>query len=80
MLNNLEEAVRQAGYSIQLAQTNESCTRKTISIQSLLRSQVEGLILSLSQDTADVEHVERLVRKGLPIVLVDGTADIASVS
>ncbi|GAB3740720.1 LacI family DNA-binding transcriptional regulator [Spirosoma lituiforme] len=80
MLNNLEEAFMQAGYSVLVAQTNESYVRETISIQNLLRSQVEGIILSLSRDTADVEHVERLVKKGLPIVLVDRTADIASVS
>ncbi|PRY30447.1 LacI family transcriptional regulator [Spirosoma oryzae] len=80
MLNNLEEAVMQAGYSVLVAQTNESYVRETISIQNLLRSQVEGLVLSLSRDTADFEHVERLVRKGVPIVLVDRTADIASVS
>jgi LacI family transcriptional regulator len=80
MLNNLEEAVMQAGYSILVAQTNESYVRETISIQNLLRSQVEGLILSLSRDTANFEHVERLVKKGLPIVLLDRTADIMSVS
>ncbi len=80
MLNSLEEAAMQAGYSVLVAQTNESYMRETVSIQNLMRSQVEGLILSLSRDTANFNHVERLVKKGLPIVLIDRTADIASVS
>lgn len=80
MLNSLEEAAMQAGYSVLVAQTNESYVRETINIQNLLRSQIEGLILSLSRDTANFEHVERLVKKGFPIVLVDRTADLTSVS
>ncbi|MBD2752483.1 LacI family DNA-binding transcriptional regulator [Spirosoma validum] len=80
MLNSLEEAFMQAGYSVLVAQTNESYVRETISIQNLLRSQVEGLVLSLSRDTSTFDHVERLVKKGIPIVLVDRTADITSVS
>ncbi|GAB3574000.1 LacI family DNA-binding transcriptional regulator [Spirosoma luteolum] len=80
MLNNLEEAAMQAGYSVLVAQTNESYMRETISIQNLMRSQVEGLVLSLSQDTTDFEHIRRLVRRKLPIVLVDRIADIDSVS
>ncbi|MEZ0484437.1 LacI family DNA-binding transcriptional regulator [Fibrella aquatica] len=80
MLNSLEEAFMQAGYSVLVAQTNESYVRETVSIQNLLRSQVEGFVLSLSRDTADLEHIERLVKKGLPVLLLDRVADMSSVS
>jgi len=75
MLNSIEEAALQAGYSVLVAQTNESYLRETTNIQNLLRSQVEGLIISLSRDTDNYAHVDRLVRKNVPLVLFDRYAD-----
>lgn len=80
MLNSIEEAALQAGYSVLVCQTNESFLRETTNIQNLLRSQVEGFIISLSRDTDDYEHVERLVRKNIPLVLVDRYAESINVS
>ena len=69
MLNSIEEAALQAGYSVLVCQTNESYLREKTNIQNLLRSQVEGFIISLSRDTDNYEHVERLTRKQIPLVL-----------
>ncbi|WP_375445275.1 LacI family DNA-binding transcriptional regulator [uncultured Fibrella sp.] len=75
MLNSIEEAAMQAGYSVLVCQSNESYLREATHIQNLLRSQVEGFIISLSRDTDNCEHVERLVRKGVPVVLFDRYSD-----
>lgn len=71
MLNSIEEAALQAGYSVLVCQTNESYLREITNIQNLLRSQVEGFIISLSRDTDNYEHVERLARRNIPLVLFD---------
>lgn len=75
MLNSIEEAAMQAGYSVMVCQSNESYLREEAHIQNLLRSQVEGFIISLSQNTSNCAHVERLVRKNVPLVLFDRYAD-----
>ena len=75
MLNSIEEAALLAGYSVLVCQTNESYLREITNIQNLLRSQVEGFIISLSRDTDTYEHVERLVRKNVPLVLFDRYAE-----
>lgn len=80
MLNSIEEAALQAGYSVLVCQTNESYLREMTNIQNLLRSQVEGFIISLSRDTDNYEHVERLVRKNIPLVLFDRYAESINVS
>lgn len=80
MLNSIEEAALQAGYSVLVCQTNESYLREITNIQNLLRSQVEGFIISLSRDTDNYEHVERLVRKNIPLVLFDRYAESIDVS
>ena len=75
MLNSIEEAAMQAGYSVLVCQSNESSLREKTHIENLLRSQVEGFIISLSSDTNNCEHVERLVRKNIPLVLFDRYTD-----
>ena len=75
MLNNLEETAMQAGYSVLVTQTNESYVRETVCIENLLRSRVEGLIISLSRDTVHLDHVEKLIKRGIPVILVDRTAE-----
>lgn len=75
MLNSIEESALQAGYSVLVCQTNESYLREITNIQNLMRSQVEGFIISLSRDTDKYEHVERLARKNIPLVLFDRYAD-----
>ncbi|CCH51524.1 transcriptional regulator, LacI family [Fibrisoma limi BUZ 3] len=75
MLNSIEDAAIQAGYSVLVCQSNESYLRETMQIQNLLRSQVEGFILSLSRDTSNCAHVERLIQKNVPLVLFDRYAD-----
>ncbi len=80
MLNSIEEAALQAGYSVLVCQTNESYLREITNIQNLQRSQVEGFIISLSRDTDNYEHVERLARKNVPLVLFDRYAESIDVS
>lgn len=80
MLNSIEEAALQAGYSVLVCQTNESYLREITNIQNLLRSQVEGFIISLSRDTDKYEHVERLTRKNIPLVFFDRYAESINVS
>ncbi|MFN4146288.1 MAG: LacI family DNA-binding transcriptional regulator [Runella sp.] len=71
VISSIEEAALQAGYSVMICQTNESYLREISQIENLLNSQIEGLILSVSRDTSQTEHIERLLRKKVPIVLFD---------
>lgn len=80
LLNSIEEAAVQAGYSLLICQSNESSLREKMHIQNLMRSQVEGFIISLPRDTSNCEHVERLVNKNVPLVLVDRHTDKLKVS
>ncbi|MCU0393328.1 MAG: LacI family transcriptional regulator [Thermoflexibacter sp.] len=71
VLNSIEEAAMQAGYSVLVCQTNESRAKEVINIQNLMRGQVEGLLISLSRETDDCEHIHKLLQKNVPLVLFD---------
>ena len=61
----IEDAAIAAGYSLLIAQTQESFERELTNIQNLSRSQVEGIIISLSRETVNFDHLTRLQRKGI---------------
>lgn len=71
----IEEAALQAGYSVLITQTQESYERELINIQNLLRSQVEGIIISLSRETKNFDHLIRLQKRGMPLVFFDRNSE-----
>lgn len=82
VIKGIEEEAIAKGYSLLLTQTRELYERELTNVQNLSRGQVEGFIISLSQETTDFEHLKRLQRKGIPLVFFDrdaGEIDVTKV-
>ncbi len=75
VIKGIEEEAFARGYSLLLTQTSELYERELINVQNLSRGQVEGFIVSISQETTDFEHLKRLQRKGIPLVFFDRDAE-----
>ena len=71
VLQGIESEASKAGYSLLLCQSNEIFDREKANIQNLLRSQVEGFIISLSNNDNNDEHIQKLIKKGMPLVIFD---------
>lgn len=56
-------------YNLLICQSNESYENELKSLETLLDSQVDGIIMSLSRDTGSYDHIERLLAKKVPVVL-----------
>jgi DNA-binding LacI/PurR family transcriptional regulator len=80
VVKGIEEEAIERGYSLLLTQTSELYERELTNVQNLSRGQVEGFIISLSQETTDYEHLKRLQRKGIPLVFFDRDAADVDVS
>ena len=75
VIKGIEEEAIARGYSLLLTQTSELYERELTNVQNLSRGQVEGFIVSISQETTDFEHLKRLKRQGIPLVFFDRDAD-----
>lgn len=75
VIKGIEDEATARGYSLLLTQTSELYERELINVQNLSRGQVEGFIVSISQETTDFEHLKRLQRKGIPLVFFDRDAE-----
>lgn len=70
-VRGIDEAAMEAGYTVVISQSNESYGREVANIQRLMNSQVEGLIISLSSETQQIDHLLRLQQKEVPLVFFD---------
>lgn len=59
------------GYSVLISQTHDQPEREQQVLEAFLRHRVDGLIISLSKHTAQIERFEALVVAGVPMVFFD---------
>ena len=67
-------------YEIILTVSQESAEREKKHIQTLLSMKVDGIIISISQDTTDYAIFDTVRRRGVPIVFIDRIPNIKNVN
>ena len=75
-VKRVEAEARKAGLLCIIMDSDDSYAGEVECVELLESMHVEGVILSLSQETTDFTHLERLKRNHIPLVLFDRTADI----
>ena len=65
-VRGIDELAIEAGYTVLTCQSNESYGREITNTQRLMNSRVDGLIVSLSSATSNVDHFRRLLQRGCP--------------
>lgn len=76
IVKSIEAEARRAGYMCIITDSNDRSDTEADCIELLMNMHVEGIIISLAQDTTDFTHLKRLHKAKVPVVLFDRTADI----
>lgn len=71
VVQNMEEVLNKAGYNIIITQSNESFKKECSNIDTLLFTQVDGIIASMANETVDLSYYEKIKSKGIPLILFD---------
>ncbi|HEX2974934.1 MAG TPA: LacI family DNA-binding transcriptional regulator, partial [Bacteroidales bacterium] len=67
-VGGIHSVLTSAGYNVMTSQTNETYESEVMSINSFLKSRVDGIIISFSSKTDQFDHIKKVVEKGLPVV------------
>lgn len=70
-INGIEAAAYERGYHVVIYQSQESYEREVDKVEYLAARKVDGLLMSLSSHTTDIEHLRSLQERGLPLVFFD---------
>lgn len=71
VIQSIEEVLNKEGYNIIITQSNESFTKECRNIDTLLFTQVDGIIASMANETTDLDYYEKIKSKGIPLILFD---------
>ncbi|QMU27093.1 LacI family DNA-binding transcriptional regulator [Adhaeribacter radiodurans] len=70
-INGIESIAYKKGYHVIISQSHDSYEREAINVQHLANRSVDGLLVSMSAETTDISHLQRLHEQGLPMVFFD---------
>lgn len=70
-ISGIEEVAYEHGFTIMVCQSNETLAREIINTQALLSNRVAGLIIAISSETTNYDHLAGVLRQGVPLVQFD---------
>lgn len=71
IISGIEDVAYRAGYNVIVTQSNESLNREMSDIRALFNSRVDGMLMSISRETTNFDHIESILSKGVPMVFFD---------
>ncbi|WP_324673028.1 LacI family DNA-binding transcriptional regulator [Hymenobacter sp. GOD-10R] len=70
-INGIEAIAYNRGYHVIIFQSHESYEREVANVEQSMDRKVDGLLISLSSESAKIDHLKEVQQRGLPIVLFD---------
>lgn len=71
VINGIESVAYEKGYHVIITQSHDSYEREVTNIGHLASRSVDGILMSMSSQTTNYDHVTSLHEQGLPVVFFD---------
>lgn len=71
VLDGIEQAANEAGYQIVICQTGEDVHKEIQAVHTLIASRVAGMLVGVSKQTVELNHLREVINSAIPIVLYD---------
>lgn len=70
-INGVESIAKEKGYHVMIYLTHENYENEKAILKDFENGRVDGVLMSVSRDTKDNEHIKRLFSKDIPLVFFD---------
>jgi len=71
VIAGMEKVANAAGYNLIIGQSQELFKKEVASVNTMFNSRVDGLLISFSYDTGNIEHVNVFLKKQIPLIFFD---------
>lgn len=71
VIGGIEDFAYNNGYHVVIFQSHEKYERELMNIKLLESRRIDGLIISVSNETKNGKHIQELINKGTPVVMFD---------
>jgi LacI family transcriptional regulator len=80
VIAGIEETAYEAGYNLLICQSLDSLDREKKIMSTLISNRVDGVIISISMETTNYEHLEAYKQLGNPIIFIDRPCSLENCS
>jgi DNA-binding LacI/PurR family transcriptional regulator len=74
VISGIEDVAYRAGFTVIICQSSEKYDREVNNARTLIAHQVEGILVSVSKETADFQHLDDILAHDIPLVFFDRVA------
>lgn len=71
VIDGIEDIAYKAGYRVLICKSDEKYEREVINIQALISSKVDGILVSLANETKNHDHLNAILNQNVPLVMYD---------
>lgn len=71
VINGIIAEAEKLGYLVIILQSNESLELEKKQVDLLINKRVDGILMSLSNESNNDEHIQEIIRRGIPFVQFD---------
>jgi LacI family transcriptional regulator len=70
-INGIESVAREKGYHVLIYLTHESFVREDAILKEFQSGRVDGILMSVSDETSSSDHIKEVMSSGMPVVFFD---------
>ena len=70
VISGIEDVAYDAGFTVIICQSNEKYDREVANARALLAHRVDGVLVSVSKETKNFEHIGMFKDRGVPLVFL----------
>src|SRR5690554_1527712 len=79
-ISGIENIAYQKGYKVMIFQSAESYQKEMEIVEILANSRVDGILMALSKETENYDHVQGIMERGIPVVFFERGSDLCNAS
>ena len=74
------DAAEKNGYLVIILQSNESLELEKKQVELLINKRVDGILISLSNESNNDSHIQEIIKRNIPLVMFDKIAKLSNCS
>lgn len=74
-INGIESVAQNKGYHVLIYLTHESFLNESAILKEFQSGRVDGILMSITSETTNTEHIQEVIKAGIPVVFFDRFCD-----
>jgi len=75
VIAGIEDIAFKMGYNVLISQSHEKIDIEVLNTRLLASRRIDGLLITISNETRNIDHLNEMIEKGIPVVMFDRISD-----